>query len=160
VLYHSALKLGLDGVGVSTLELTPAFVASPVPALVAGPVGARAAGRFGLFRYELRLIPGEDLPDEGWAVGAPVRLSDERAAVERVIELAHMVPAYTWGRRVQGTAEMWTSDSVISWVLVKAGLDASAAGPPADGRAPGWDAGLAVARRGDAAQAVASARRS
>jgi hypothetical protein len=153
VLYHSALKLGIDGEGVSTLELTPAFVASPVPALMTGPVGARPAGRFKLFRYELRLVPGAVLPDEAWAVGEPVRLSDERAMVERVVELAGLVPAYTWGRRVKGTAEMWTSDSVVSWLLVKAGLEPMDARAPADGRAPGWDAGLAVARRAEQAAA-------
>ena len=147
VLYHSALKLGLDGEGVSTLELTPAFVASPVPALMTGPVGARPAGRFKLFRYELRLVPGAALPDETWAVGEPIRLADERTTVERIVEFASMVPAYTWGRRVKGTAEMWTSDSVVSWLLAKAGLEPRDARAPADGRAPGWTAGVEVARR-------------
>jgi hypothetical protein len=43
--------------------------------------------------------------------------------------------------------EMWNSNSVISWLIERAGLDAASIGPPAGGRAPGWHAGLTVARR-------------
>jgi Polyketide cyclase / dehydrase and lipid transport len=42
---------------------------------------------------------------------------------------------------------MWNSNSVISWLLVHAGVGVDAIRPPAGGRAPGWDAGLVVARR-------------
>jgi hypothetical protein len=46
---------------------------------------------------------------------------------------------------------MWNSNSVISWALVRAGVIDAAGSPPAGGRAPGWDAGVAVARRSPAA---------
>lgn len=42
---------------------------------------------------------------------------------------------------------MWNSNSVTAWLLVSAGLDAAASQPPNGGRAPGWDAGVAVAKR-------------
>jgi hypothetical protein len=42
---------------------------------------------------------------------------------------------------------MWNSNSVIAWLVARAGLDAEAIQPPTRGRAPGWNAGLEVARR-------------
>ena len=46
---------------------------------------------------------------------------------------------------------MWNSNSVIAWLLA-AGLPMDGIGPPAGGRAPGWEAGLVAARRRKAAQ--------
>ena len=40
---------------------------------------------------------------------------------------------------------MWNSNSVIAWLIARAGLDAHAIQPPFGGRAPGWNAGLVVA---------------
>jgi hypothetical protein len=45
------------------------------------------------------------------------------------------------------TGEMWNSNSLISWLLARAGIEADLLQPPAGGRAPGWNAGLVVARR-------------
>ena len=42
---------------------------------------------------------------------------------------------------------MWNSNSIIAWLVARAGLDADAILPPMGGRAPGWHAGLLVARR-------------
>jgi hypothetical protein len=42
---------------------------------------------------------------------------------------------------------MWNSNSVIAWLLERTGLPAADLFPPAGGRAPGWKAGIAVARR-------------
>jgi hypothetical protein len=42
---------------------------------------------------------------------------------------------------------MWNSNSVISWLLARSGLPTEVIRPPAGGRAPGWHAGLVVARR-------------
>jgi hypothetical protein len=42
---------------------------------------------------------------------------------------------------------MWNSNSFISWLLERSGLDAESIRPPAGGRAPGWHAGLVIARR-------------
>jgi hypothetical protein len=44
---------------------------------------------------------------------------------------------------------MWNSNSLISWLIARAGLDIDTVQPPAGGRAPGWDAGVTVARRQD-----------
>lgn len=49
-----------------------------------------------------------------------------------------------WGRDELRAGEMWTSNSVVAWVLAGAGLAAGVA-LPHHGRAPGWDAGLRVA---------------
>jgi hypothetical protein len=42
---------------------------------------------------------------------------------------------------------MWNSNSIIAWLLASAGFDVPAIRLPARGRAPGWSAGLVVARR-------------
>ena len=42
---------------------------------------------------------------------------------------------------------MWTSNSVIAWLIAGVGLATDHLGPPPRGRAPGWSAGLVVARR-------------
>jgi hypothetical protein len=144
-LFHSALKLVDEAGEAYTLELTPAFIGGPMAPLTTGPVGLRGADRFRLFRYQLRCVPGDRLPDEEFAYGPPRRLTSDCEAVRRIFELAPTVPRHVWGRRVAGTKEMWTSDSVISWLLVRSGVDLGDAGPPSGGRAPGWSAGLAVA---------------
>ena len=72
---------------------------------------------------------------------------DGRTNRRRIVELAPTTPAHTWGRRVPGTGEMWTSDSVISWLLVRAGIDMSQIRIPDGGRAPGWLAGIKAANR-------------
>jgi hypothetical protein len=145
-LLHSALKLSLADGRTFTMELTPAFIGSPEPPLLTGPVGIRGADRFRLFRYQLRCLPGDALPDEQWAVGNPVLLTNDCAVVGRIIELGPTVPRHVWGRRVRGTKEMWTSDSTISWLLTRAGVDAARLALPAGSRAPGWDAGIELAR--------------
>jgi hypothetical protein len=57
------------------------------------------------------------------------------------------VPTPVWGRDELDAGEMWNSNSLISWLIARNGLDAEAIKPPVGGRAPGWDAGLVVARR-------------
>jgi hypothetical protein len=52
-----------------------------------------------------------------------------------------------WGRDEQGAGEMWNSNSFIAWLIASSGLDAESIHVPAGGRAPGWRAGLVVARR-------------
>ncbi|MHB0916071.1 MAG: hypothetical protein ACYC4M_10415, partial [Thermoleophilia bacterium] len=64
------------------------------------------------------------------------------------VGLAPMVPTPVWGRDELDAGEMWNSNSIISWLLVTSGLGDGSVAMPANGRAPGWDAGLAVARRG------------
>jgi hypothetical protein len=45
---------------------------------------------------------------------------------------------------------MWNSNSMIAWLIATAGLSTDLLRPPPRGRAPGWDAGLEVARRSGA----------
>jgi hypothetical protein len=42
---------------------------------------------------------------------------------------------------------MWNSNSLISWLIARSGLDVESIRPPVGGRAPGWRAGIVVARR-------------
>jgi len=110
-----------------------------------GPVGLRAAGRFRLFRYEIRRWREGTIPDVAYAVAGPLTVADGAGPARRVLELVPDVPTLVWGRDELRTGEMWNSNSDTSWLLTAAGLDAGA--PPAGGRAPGWDAGVALARR-------------
>jgi hypothetical protein len=55
--------------------------------------------------------------------------------------------AWIWGRDELSAGEMWNSNSVTAWLVARAGLDADTILPPTGGRAPGWNAGLLVARR-------------
>ena len=104
-------------------------------------VGQLSAGKPGLFRYQMRCIRAETLPDEAW-VFSTSRLSSDCSLADRTVLAAGDVPPLTWGRRPRGCSEMWTSDSAISWLLRRVGIDAAAIKIPEGGRAPGWQAGL------------------
>jgi hypothetical protein len=62
-----------------------------------------------------------------------------------VVDLAHSAPLPVWGRDELGAGEMWNSNSFVAWLIERAGLDAASIQPPPGGRAPGWQAGVAVA---------------
>jgi hypothetical protein len=109
------------------------------------PVGVRLLARWRTFRYEVRFWQDGVLPDAGEAVGGPQRVSDDPDQARRLLDLAESVPALIWGRDQLGTGEMWNSNSVISWLLAQVGLAMERIRPPEGGRAPGWDAGVAVA---------------
>jgi hypothetical protein len=87
------------------------------------------------------------IPDVDEAVESPRRLTDDPVVAERVLELAPAAPTPVWGRDELSTGEMWNSNSLISWLLVRSGFDVRAVHPPAGGRAPGWHAGVVAARR-------------
>jgi hypothetical protein len=57
------------------------------------------------------------------------------------------VPTPVWGRDELKTGDMWNSNSVTAWLIAQSGIDTVSIQPPAGGRAPGWQAGLVVARR-------------
>jgi hypothetical protein len=147
-LYHSALRVRVPE-GTFVIEQAPVHDSSGGPrgVVAEGPVGARWAGRFRIFRYEVRLWMHGEIPDVDEAVESPRRLTEDEADVRRVLELVPQVPTPVWGRDQLATGEMWNSNSVIAWVIERGGLDAASIHPPAGGRAPGWLAGLAVARR-------------
>jgi hypothetical protein len=124
-----------------------------------GPVGTRWAGRFRLFRYEIHRWCGGSIPDASDAVSSPVRVANDLAPAQRVLDLVPSVPTPVWGRDELHTGDMWNSNSLISWLLERAGVDTDPLQPPPGGRAPGWDAGLVVARRGAPGPYVGRTRR-
>ena len=87
------------------------------------------------------------IPDIGEAVSSPIRVTDDPMRASEVVRLASHIPPKVWGRDPGRTGEMWNSNSVIAWVLARGGLDVQSIHPPPGGRAPGWAAGLEVARR-------------
>ena len=146
-LYHSALEITTPE-GRHVIEQAPASGKRDAHGVVGeGPVGARAAGRFRLFRYEVRCWREGTIPDVAEAVDSPRRLTDDVARARRMLELVPSVPRPVWGRDELRTGEMWNSNSVVSWLIVRSGLDVESVPLPERGRAPGWQAGVVVAQR-------------
>ncbi len=130
------------------IEVTPAAPADdPHGGVCVGPVGAAWAGRLRIFRYEVRCWRNGQIPDVSEAVASPRTLSEDEPTALRMLGLVAKVPTPTWGRDESGTGDMWNSNSVISWLIVRAGIDCERIQPPDGGRAPGWLAGLEVASR-------------
>jgi hypothetical protein len=147
-LYHSALEIRVRD-RTFTIEMGPVHRGVPQAAVAEGPVGARWAGRSSLFRYEIRVCRDGGIPDIDEAVESPRRLTDDEACARRLLDWVPRVPTLIWGRDELHTGDMWNSNSVISWLLVRSGLDTAPMHPPAGGRAPGWQAGLTIARMND-----------
>jgi hypothetical protein len=145
-LFHSALEVHLAGARF-TVEMAPVWNL-PVPdrgAVVEGPVGAHSLGRFRAFRYEVRRWRDGTIPDVDWAVGGAQRVSDRADEAATLLGLVAEVPPLVWGRDELHAGEMWNSNSLISWLLARTGLDTADLSPPNGGRAPGWRAGLHLA---------------
>jgi hypothetical protein len=147
-LYHSALAVHVPE-GRFTIESAPVPDANAQErgVVAGGPVGSRWAGHLRIFRYEIRCWRDGVIPDLGEAVDSPQRLTEDEASARRLLALAPHVPTPVWGRNERQAGEMWNSNSIISWLLVRSGLDEESVHMPSGGRAPGWDAGLVVARR-------------
>lgn len=147
-LYHSALQVEVPE-GRFVIEQAPVrdWSGDQRGVVGEGAVGARWAGRFRIFRYEIRLWRDGHIPDVAEAVDSPERLTTDEDRARLLLDLVGQVPTPVWGRDQLGTGEMWNSNSVISWVIARSGLDPESVRPPAGGRAPGWDAGLAIAHR-------------
>lgn len=148
-LFHAALQVESAGRRY-VIEVAPAWHRGRAQRGVAaeGPVGARWLGRSKLFRYEVRCWPDGVIPDLNCAVGGARMLSDDSHVTACLLRLVGEVPTSTWGRDEQRLGDMWNSNSVIAWLLVRSGVDVAAVEPPPGGRAPGWAAGLAAARKG------------
>jgi hypothetical protein len=148
-LYHSALEIGMPE-GRYVIE-----TAWPIPdarpssrgVVAEGPVGSPRLARFRVLRYEVRRWLDGAIPDVLEAVDGPRRLTDDPEVARRVLEAAPSVPGLVWGRDELRTGDMWNSNSVVSWLLVRSGLPAEEHTPPPGGRAPGWRAGIVAARR-------------
>jgi hypothetical protein len=145
-LYHSALRARLGSVSY-VIEVAPAWDRREADRGVAasGPVGLAVLGRSDWFRYEVRCWRGGTIPDEKYSVASPVHISTDAARVQRLLDAVGTVPTPIWGRDELATGEMWNSNSVIAWLLLQSGHDLTAA--PLGGRAPGWAAGVELARR-------------
>jgi hypothetical protein len=149
-LYHSALEVRIAAARF-VIEQTPVRDnhGEQRGVVAEGAVGTRWGGRFRLFRYEIRRWRDGRIPDIDEAVGGPRRLTDDRARTQRVLDLVPQVPTPVWGRDDLKAGEMWNSNSVIAWLIASSGLETDSIQPPASGRAPGWQAGLTVAKRQD-----------
>jgi hypothetical protein len=101
-----------------------------------------------VFRYEVRRWRDGVIPDVAEAVESPIRLTDDPRIAQRLWDRVPDLPTPVWGRDELGAGEMWNSNSIVSWLVVRSGLPIEAIQPPAGGRAPGWNAGIVVARRG------------
>jgi hypothetical protein len=147
-LYHAALVVTSHG-DRYTIEVAP----SPDPdeasrgVVATGAVGSRHLGRLRLFRYEVRCWKGGSIPDLAEAVGEPRTLSSDPETAGRLLSALPTVPTPVWGRDELEAGDMWNSNSVVAWSLATAGVSTRLLQPPAQGRAPGWSAGLEVARR-------------
>jgi hypothetical protein len=152
-LYHSAL-VATTAEGRVTIEMAPqpnSRGRSDRGVVVEGAVGSRWLGRLRVFRYEVRRWSDGEIPDLPFAVASPVPLTEDPQRIAEVLDLVALVPAPVWGRDELRLGEMWNSNSVVSWVLTHAALLDAVGGFPWNGRAPGWDAGVAAARRAPAA---------
>lgn len=147
-LYHTALEVRL-GNARFVIE------SGPIPdrrgrergVVAEGPVGTRWAGALRVFRYEIRRWREGSIADANDAISGPARVTADPAVAQRILDLVPLVPARIWGRDELHTGDMWNSNSLISWLLVRAGVDVDELQPPRGGRAPGWTAGTTVARR-------------
>jgi hypothetical protein len=148
-LFHAAL-VAETPCGRCVVEMTPVprFGSAEERGVVGGgAVGSRFLGRARIFRYEIRRWSGGVIPDLGYAIESPVLISSDAGEVTQVLALLPDVPPHVWGRDEARTGDMWNSNSVVSWTLERAGCATRAGRPPQQGRAPGWDAGVTIARR-------------
>jgi hypothetical protein len=149
-LYHAALVIELGGDRyIVELAPSPDEHGASRGVVATGRVGSRRASRLRLFRYEIRCWRGGSIPDLAEAIGGPQRLTRDPQVARRLLDLAPIAPTPVWGRDELDAGEMWNSNSVIAWLVAAAGISTHDLRPPPRGRAPGWNAGLVVARRSD-----------
>lgn len=147
-LFHSALEVHVDGARF-TVEMVPAWGNGALDrgVVTTGPVGLRLLGRSRLFRYEVRRWRDGTIPDLADATARVRVVREDVDLSRRLLALVPGVPTATWGRDELETGDMWNSNSLTAWLLARSDVDVDAVAPPTGGRAPGWQAGLVVARR-------------
>jgi hypothetical protein len=147
-LYHSALVVTVpDGRYVIEMTPVPDQHGEKRGVVASGAVGSTWLGKLRVFRYEIHRWRNGVIPDIDHAIAA-MTLQLDFADARRLLDLVPSVPTPVWGRDELDAGEMWNSNSVTSWTLHRGGVDTTQLVPPNGGRAPGWDAGLAVAARG------------
>jgi hypothetical protein len=147
-LYHSALEVHVPQ-GRFIIEQTPAPAGDPAArgVVAEGAVGFGWARVLRVFRYELRCWSDGVIPDIAESVGGPQPVATDPATAKALLYWASRVPTPVWGRDELSTGEMWNSNSIVAWLITRAGIDVDRLHPPFRGRAPGWNAGVVVARR-------------
>lgn len=146
-LYHTALEVTVPE-GRYVIENAWPIPDANGPArgvLVEGSVASRRLGSLRAWRYEVRCWSNGVIADVSEAVGGAQRVSSDAAEAHRILGLVGSVPPLVWGRRPNGSHEMWNSNSVISWLLARSGLPVEEIRPPDGGRAPGWATGIEIA---------------
>lgn len=145
-LFHAALEVFVGDVR-HLIEMAPAWgVPGPSRGVVTtGPVGTRWLGRSRFFRYEVRCWTDGILPDRAWAVDSPVSFALTDREAESLLARVGTIPRFIWGRDTLRCGDMWNSNSLVSWLLMTAGIDATHVEPPDGGLAPGWASGVAAA---------------
>jgi hypothetical protein len=145
-LYHTALLVCANGV-TSRIELAVPVQRGDRGVVAEGPVGTRHLDWSRVFRYEVRCWTDGPIPKVPSRRDGPICVSTSAAAASQVLALVPEFPRCTWGRDELRAGEMWNSNSLVSWLLARAGIPTEGLAPPPGGRAPGWDAGLRVAAR-------------
>lgn len=147
-IFHAALEICVSTTRY-TVEMAPAWgrTRGREGVVGEGPVGLRWLGHSRFFRYEVRRWRDGVIPDLDAAVGGATTVGTDVAGARNVLDAIEAFPTATWGRDELGTGDMWNSNSLIAFALVRAGIDVSELVPPGSGRAPGWAAGVVVARR-------------
>lgn len=148
-LYHTALKVRVPE-GLFVVENSWPIPNADGPSrgvVVEGPVFSRRFRRLSALRYEIRLWRDGAIADVAEAVASPQWVSGDPEQARRLMKLASYVPPMVWGRDEEATGDMWNSNSVISYLLARSGVPTVGIEPPDGGRAPGWHAGLELARR-------------
>lgn len=141
-LYHSALTVTVPE-GRYVIEQAPAQKRGDERGVVGiGPIGAPWLARLAPFHYELRRWRDGLIDDGDKAVDSPRHVTGDIETARWLLDLVPDVPFLLWGRDELGAGDMWNSNSQISWLLARTGIDAASIAPPAGGRAPGWHAGL------------------
>lgn len=149
-LVHAALEV-FDGRTRHVIEMTPAWGGprGSRGVVAVGPVGARWLGASRLFRYEVRCWRDGTIPDRAWASTPPTRLPLSAVHARSLVARVSEVPRLVWGRDAFGINDMWSSNSLISWLLHTSGINAAQLAPPGRGSAPGWRSGIVAATARD-----------
>jgi hypothetical protein len=156
-LYHSALRVQV-GNEAFVIEMAPVWGNKQATRGVVseGAVGSRWLGHSRFFRYEVRRWLNGVIPDQAYAAGGPRHVDTDHQRARRLVNLVPAFPTATWGRDELGAGEMWNSNSLTAWLLARSGHDTERITMPPHGRAPGWAAGLIIARAAAAGDLPAS----
>ena len=113
------------------------------------PSAAATPGGCVVFRYEVRCWRDGSIPDLGAAVGGPMPADERspRSPATCSTLVADRPTCRCGGATSYDAGEMWNSNSMIAWLIAGRGAAGGATcDRRPDGRAPGWAAGLEVAR--------------